>query len=105
MGPEKWKKHVERMIKIKDKFDIRIIVKENDEFFPASAYSKYRWFPASLFNDRTFYSYHEKLAFLNFREHDVDITIMRQPEFAAGYRTLFKIAWDHVAREPKSLKK
>lgn len=100
MGEEGWSAHVKRMFQIKDKMDIRIIVKENDTFFPASSYSNYRWFPEKLFNDRAFYSYHDKLAFLNFQQDSVDITIMRQAEFAEGYRKLFEIAWDTVAINP-----
>ena len=103
MGPEKWKNHTDRMTKDKDVMDVRIIVKEGDQNFPASDYSKYKWFPDPLFNDKSFYSYHDKLAFLNFQKDDVEILIMRQPEFAEGYRTLFKIAWDQLATDPHNL--
>lgn len=100
MGPEKWKNHTERMTRDKSLMDVRIIVKENDWNFPAAAYSQYKWVKEDQFNDRSFYSYHDKLAFLNFREDDVEITIMRQPEFAEGYRTLFLNTWHYVAQIP-----
>lgn len=100
MGAEKWKNHTDRMTKDKDIMDVRIIVKENDTNFPAIAYSKYKWFPEELFNDKSFYSYHDKLAFLDFKEDDVEIVIMNQPAFAEGYRTLFRIAWDNLASDP-----
>jgi len=54
-----------------------------------------------MFNDKSFYSYHDKLAFLNFKGDDVEITIIQQPAFAEGYRNLFRIAWDHFAMEPE----
>lgn len=101
MGAEKWKKHIKRMTDNKDIMDVRIIVKEGDNNFPAESYSQYKWFPAPLFNDKSFYSYHDKLAFLNFEKDDVKITIMRQFEFAEGYRTLFEIAWNQAKTPPK----
>jgi hypothetical protein len=56
--------------------------------------------PKELFNDKSFYSYHDRLAFINFKEDDVEITIIRQMAFAEGYRTLFQIAWDNFAITP-----
>lgn len=100
-GETKWTQHVQRMIKDKKVMDIRIIVQENDFHFPAGAYAQYRWFPKRFFNDKSFYAYHDKLAFLDFQPDNVHITIMRNADFAEGYRTLFSIAWDHVAQIPE----
>lgn len=100
MGAEKWELHTRRMIEKKNLMDVRIIVKEGDTNFPASGYSRYKWFPEALFNDKSFYSYHDKLAFLNFKADDVQITIIQQAEFAEGYRNLFRVAWERVAIEP-----
>lgn len=101
MGDQKWAAHVQRMTKIKDLLDVRIIVKENDWHFPAQAYSAYKWVAAHQFNEQSFYAYHDKLAFLTFAQDDVTITVMRQAEFAAGYRTLFLNTWDYVAKTPQ----
>jgi transcriptional regulator with XRE-family HTH domain len=101
MGEEKWENHIQRMTKAKDIMDVRILVKEGDTNFPANGYSKYKWIPVDFFNDKSFYSYDDKLAFLNFQKTDVEITIMCQTEFAQGYRALFKIAWDYFAKDPK----
>lgn len=100
MGEKKWKNHVERMEKIKNLMNICIIVREGDYFFPAQTYSRYKWFPKNMFNDKSFYSYDDKLVFLNFKKDDVEITIMRQPEFSEGYRNLFKASWEHVGITP-----
>lgn len=100
MGKDKWDAHTERMTNNKNVMDVRIIVKEGDHNFPATSYAQYKWFPAELFNDKAFYAYHDKLAFINFFEDDVQITIIEQPAFADGYRTLFEIAWDNVATDP-----
>ena len=98
MGPDRWKNHTNRMTKDKDVMDVRIIIKEGDKNFPASDYSKYKWMPEEYFNDKSFYSYHEKLAFLNFKDGEQEIFIMKQPDFARGYRDLFLIAWNSTAK-------
>lgn len=100
MGADKWQNHTKRMTEAKNVMDVRIIVQEGDWNFPAKSYSQYKWFPEASFNDKSFYSYHDKLAFLNFKEDDVEIVIMRQPEFAEGYRTMFRICWDNFATAP-----
>jgi transcriptional regulator with XRE-family HTH domain len=100
MGPQKWKNHTDRMTKNKDVMDVRIIVREGDYNFPAIDYSQYKWFSSDVFNDKSFYSYHDKLAFLHFKENDVEILIMKNAEFAEGYRTLFTMAWDKGAMIP-----
>jgi transcriptional regulator with XRE-family HTH domain len=104
MGKDKWANHTKRMTEHKDVMDVRIIVKEGDNNFPAASYSQYKWFPEELFNDKSFYSYHDKLAFINFFEDDVQITVIQQSAFSEGYRTLFDIAWDKVAMMPKHKK-
>ena len=86
------------MTKDKNIMDVRIITKEGDYNKPASDYAQYKWMPEEKFNDRSFCSYHDKLAFLNFTENDIEISIMRQSQFADGYRSLFLIAWDHFAK-------
>ncbi len=100
MGPDRWENHTRRMTEKKNVMDVRIIVKEGDYTFPARAYSQYKWFPKEMFNDKSFYSYHDKLAFINFKNDDVEIIIIKQPAFAEGYRTLFLIAWDNFAITP-----
>lgn len=100
MGPEKWLNHTNRMTKDKVLMDVRIITKEGDNHFPASDYSQYKWFSESVFNDQSFYSYHDRLAFLNFENNTVEILIIKQMDFAKGYRTLFDIAWEHGTIAP-----
>lgn len=102
MGADKWKHHTDRMTKDQSVMDVRILVKDGDMNFPASDYSKYKWMPETLFNDKSFYSYHDKLAFLNFMEDDVEIMIMKHADFAEGYRNLFRVAWDQIALDPKN---
>ncbi len=99
MGKEKWQIHTDRMTQHKALMDVRIIIKEGDHNFPAKDYAQYKWFPEELFNDKSFYAYHNKLAFINFLDNDVEVTVIEQASFADGYRTLFEIAWDNVAKQ------
>lgn len=100
MGETLWENHVARMTRDQAVMDVRIMIKDGDRNFPAKAYSKYKWLPADMFNDKSFYSYHDKLAFLNFQRDDVEITIMEQGDFARGYRQLFLATWNNIARNP-----
>ena len=97
-----WSDHADRMTKNKKIMDVRIIVKENDRNFPASDYAQYRWMPKNIFSEQSFYSYHDKLAFLNFKGGDVEITVIHQSEFAEGYRNLFRAAWHNIALVPSA---
>lgn len=100
MGTERWKNHTDRMIAAKDSMDVRIIIKDGDQNYPAAAYSKYKWMSEEYFNDKSFYSYHDRLAFLDFQEDNLEILLMKQPHFAKGYRDLFLIAWNTIAKAP-----
>ncbi len=100
MGDDKWENHTNRMTKDKDIMDVRIIVREGDTHFPAQAYSKYKWMPSEYFNDKSFYSYHDKLAFLHFMDDGIEILLIKQEDFAKGYRDLFTIAWNNIATNP-----
>lgn len=100
MGDERWKEHTDRMTRDKDLMDVRIILKEGDKNFPASDYSRYKWMEERFFNEKSFYSYHDRLAFLDFRENELFITIIKNKDFAKGYRDLFQIAWNSIATNP-----
>ena len=100
MGPERWENHRQRMTEDRDLMDVRIITREGDPNFLTLKYSKYKWMKEQYFNDKSFYSYHDRLAFLDFKEDDLTIHIIFQTDFAKGYRDLFLIAWDALAVNP-----
>ncbi|MCB1651399.1 MAG: helix-turn-helix transcriptional regulator [Alphaproteobacteria bacterium] len=102
LGKEWYENHIERMGKIERDFSFKIIVKEGENLFIATGLAEYRWFPPSLFNEKTFYAYGNKLAFIDFTEDDVAIRIMEQEEFANSFRILFNIAWEDRAQIPKN---
>lgn len=100
LGAESWKRHADRMKDSKTMMDVRILVKDGDTKFPASEYAQYKWLSSDKFNEKSIYSYHDKLAFIDFKVDDVEVVIIRQPAFAEGYRALFQITWDHYAKDP-----
>lgn len=100
MGKERWANHVERMIRDQEVMDVRILVMEGDTNFPAQSYSRYKWVPKDRFRTKSFYSYHDRLAFLDFQANTTKIAIIKQADFAEGYRHHFLDTWDFAAKEP-----
>ncbi len=100
MGADGWENHRQRMTKDRDLMDVRIITQEGDPNFLTLKYSQYKWVKKQYFNDKSFYSYHDRLAFLDFREDGITINIMIQEDFARGYRDMFLMVWDDLAIDP-----
>lgn len=97
LGEEWYAHHANRMKKIKEKFNFKIIVEEGNNVLIATDFAEYRWFPKQMFNEQTIYVYGSKLAFLTFKEDDMHIKILDQKVFADSLRILFNIAWNNVA--------
>lgn len=93
--------HVPRMVKIKDRLNLKITSAEGDWTFIGSDFAEYRWFPISLFNDQSIYAYGTKLAFIRFTKDGSVVQILNNKEFSEGFRVLFNSAWDHIAKIPK----
>ena len=101
MGQDSYERHAQKMKNIQKPYNFKIIVEENDWFFIASEVAEYRWFPKELFDKQSFYAYGKKLAFLNFSENDVQVMILEQAKFSDGFKVLFNVAWNNVAKIPK----
>ena len=101
MGQDSYERHAQKMKNIQKPYNFKIIVEENDWFFIASEVAEYRWFPKELFDKQSFYAYGKKLAFLNFSEIDVQVMILEQAKFSDGFKVLFNVAWNNVAKIPK----
>ncbi len=99
LGSDFLKMHIARMQKAKDNFRFRVIVEEEDTSYLGNTYCEYKWFPTERFNDKTIYTYGDKLAFVNF-EGEVMVTLFDQKELADTMRFYFDLAWDSVAMEP-----
>lgn len=105
LGEEWYAMHSERMKALGSKIDVRITAEEGNHLFIANSFAEYRWFPNELFNDKSFYSYGSKLAFITFGDEDVIVRVFDDTDFAEGFRILFNIAWDRVAILPPQSKK
>lgn len=96
LGKEWWDMHSERMTALGSDLQ-RIITGEGDTYLISSSFSQHRAIPAKIFNDQSIYAYGSKLAFVTFGE-DVTVNILNNKEFCDGFRVLFNIAWDLVAK-------
>ena len=97
LSKEWYEYHAKRMTAIKEKIDFRIITEEGNTLFISSSFAEYRWFPKDLFADQPIYSYADKIAFTNFDDDNVVVSIFTNEKFAKGFQSLFNIAWDQVA--------
>lgn len=59
-----------------DKVKLRVLMKEQDTHLTSTAYCEYRWVPKEQFADVSLYIYGSKVAFIEFLEADVTVTIV-----------------------------
>lgn len=100
LGEDWWEMHSNRMKRLGDHIHYRITTKEGTTDFISNDFAHYRWFPADLFNDQSIYTYGDKLAFVTFGEDSIQIRVLDNQHFARGFKVLFDIAWEKVAKEP-----
>ena len=100
LGKEFLEMHVARMMKLKDRFSFRVVVKEGDDSFLGSSYCDYKWLPENLFSDKTIYVYGSKIAFLNFEDNDVIAVVIDQQDTADTMRHFFEKSWETEAFKP-----
>lgn len=101
LSEDYWAMHRDRMTKIRDRIEGKIIIRNQDEYFLARSYAEYRWFDDTHYDydeKKTLYSYGSKLAFIDFGSDTVVITIMERFEFAKGFRVIFNVAWEQAKR-------
>ena len=87
-----------------DKIKVKITAKKGNTNFISSAFADYRWVPEEMFNAKSFYSYGDRIAFMNFNADDLDrsrILVLKHENFANGFKILFNIAWENVAVIPE----
>lgn len=89
---EQLREHTERMKALSVQY--KILIKQGDTFFPASAYAEYRWLPESLFGSVPFYIYGTKLAMLVFSADKLKIYILDEPEITKMHRRQFDAYWE-----------
>ncbi len=101
MGQDEYNAHAERMRKIEKPLKAKIIVKEGDDLFIADDFAEYKWMSKELFNTQSFYAYDSKLAFIHFKDDDVQVMILNQDEFTKGFKVLFDTTWQYAAKEAR----
>lgn len=84
--------HVERMNSLPN-LKFQILIRENDDFMPASSYAEYRMMPTDLFASVPFYAYGEKLAIMLF-ENEPTIILLNYPAINTAYRVQFIDMWN-----------
>lgn len=98
LGKEWYNMHSKRMAALGDKINVKITVEEGDDVLILKS-AKHKWFPKGLYKNKIFYAYGNKLAFLNFDENSLKISVIKQKEFTDIFRVLYDVAWENVATE------
>lgn len=97
LGEDWYKMHNARMLKIKDKYDYKIIVRKGETSLTASDYATYRFFPEHMFNDKTIYIFGNVIFFRDIEQEEIKLIRIEQADLANSMKILFNIAWDNVA--------
>ncbi len=90
--------HTNRMLEL-GKLNFKITA-GHDDFLMIGKHAEYRWLPADMWNDQSFYAYGDRMALLNFEDQTVHIVVMHNKRFADGFRKLFNVAWNTVSITP-----
>lgn len=87
---------------LSDKIKMKIIAVEGETELISKGHAENRFMPNEYFvnENRSFYVYSNKIAFINFGHNALEILILENQDFAAGVEILFNIAWDRVAIKP-----
>jgi len=102
LGKEKYDAHSKRMMSLSDSLDVKITVKEGDRNFISESFAEYKWVPENMFNEKSFYVFGDKIAFMNFEDDPQKsrVLVLKHKDFSEGFRVLFNIAWNNVAEKP-----
>lgn len=100
-GKEKYDAHSSRMAGLENNFKVKITVKSGNTDFISGAFAEYRWVPEQMFNEKSFYAYGDKIAFMNFDNENSRVLVLKHSDFSNGFRVLFNIAWENVAKTPQ----
>jgi hypothetical protein len=95
LGKDWYDMHGARMKALGDRVQVKITVQEGDTFLILGT-AKHRWFPKGLAKDKIFYAYGPKLAFLDFQDEGLRISVVNQKDFADIFRVLYDVAWENV---------
>lgn len=75
-------------------------MKERDLHLTSTAYCEYRWVPEQRFADVSLYIYGDKVAFIEFSERDVTVTVAESKAVTEAQRKMFELAWENASTRP-----
>lgn len=81
----------------------RIIIKEGDDYTPASPYATYRWADPAQFYSIPLYIFGSKVAFIGFEPENVSVFVIHHPVIAGLCELQFDEMWSRtkpIAPEP-----
>lgn len=93
LDDEKLLEHKENMLRLGDKVNYKILIKEGDIYFAASSYAEYRWTPAEDFQSIPFYVFGNKLAIILWLDEPL-IFLIESTEASNIYREKFSVLWN-----------
>lgn len=91
--------HTNRMTKLEN-VKLRVLMKEKDLHLTSTAYCEYRWVPEKRFADVSLYIYGDKVAFIEFSERDVTVTVVESEAVTEAQRKMFEHAWESASTRP-----
>ncbi len=96
LGEEWYNNHSERMYKIKENINFRII-SEKDGGAIGKSFAAYKWISHKDFYNQSIYIYGSKVAFINFdTKKDVIIEVINQNNQAKTFNAIFNLLWDNI---------
>ena len=98
LGEEWYEMHSQRMKDLGSKVTVKITVQEGDDFLILKS-AAHKWFPKGLSENKIFYAYGPKLAFLDFDDENIRISVIHQKDFSDIFRTLYDVAWENIATD------
>ena len=101
LGKDWYKMHAERMVKVKDNFNFKIIVNEGAKIFIAKEFAKFRWYPKEKMTERTFYIFGDKVCLFYPEPEQLEIRVINDRGLADQMRALFDAVWDLCTRIPE----
>lgn len=92
--------HVPRMEELMPHMTARMIIKNKNYNFIGRRFGEYRWMPDNIWNQNSFYSYGDKIGFMNFDDSDIKIFVLKHRKFAETFSFLFHLVWDQYTIIP-----
>lgn len=91
--------HVERMKHLNSHY--KILVCEDDYFFPVTSYAEYRWIDKEEFSSIPFYVFADKLAIILWMDEPL-VFLINDAAATTVYREKFMLQWKNSKKPPKS---